>query len=157
MRRESPSVRRTFSVRTTLRITAFAGLIILAGCADHISRPDLLARIESNSPPRIVDVRSTSEFEEARVPGAVHISFYSLLFNLDQLPETDAEDEPFVVYCEHGPRAGIARAQLWLAGAGPVLFMEGHMIAWKEDGLPVESDLASSADEPTQASETRSQ
>ncbi len=124
-------------------IAAFAGLAFLGGCADHISRPDLLARIESSSPPRIVDVRSASEFEEARVPGAVHVSFYSLLFNLDQLPESELEDEPFVVYCEHGPRAGIARAQLWLAGAGPVLFMEGHMIAWKEDGLPVESGEAS--------------
>ena len=118
---------------------AFVCLVFLGGCADHISRPDLLARIESGSPPPIVDVRSAAEFEEARVPGAVHVSFYSLLFNLDQLPESAGEDQPFVVYCEHGPRAGLARAQLWMAGAGPVLFMEGHMIAWKEDGLPVET------------------
>jgi rhodanese-related sulfurtransferase len=138
-------------------ITAFSYLMVLGGCADHLSRADLLARIESNSPPRIVDVRSTSEFEEARVPGAVHVSFYSLLFNLDQLPESEVEDEPFVIYCEHGPRAGIARAQLWLAGRGPVLFMEGHMIAWKEDRLPVESGLASAAGQSAQTSESRVQ
>jgi len=158
MHSESRRLRHAFAGGTiTICIAPFACLIILAGCADHISRSDLLARIESDSPPRIVDVRSTSEYQEARVPGAVHIPFYSLLFNLDQLPESDDAEEPFVVYCEHGPRAGIARAQLWLAGAGPVLFMEGHMIAWKADGLPVESDLASSDDESTQALETRAQ
>jgi rhodanese-related sulfurtransferase len=134
----------------------FVGLSIFGGCADRISRPDLLARIKSNSQPRIVDVRSTAEFEEARVPGSIHVSFYSLLFNLDSLPESEVEDEPYVLYCEHGPRAGLARAQLWLAGVGPVLFMEGHMIGWKEDGLPVETGKASSSRHTSQISETRS-
>ena len=115
------------------------GLVALGlGCADHISRTDLLAKIESGRSPRIVDVRSRSEFEDARVPGAVHVPFASLLFHLDGLPVAEDEGDPLVLYCEHGPRAGLARAQLWMAGKGPVLFMEGHMIAWKEDGLPVE-------------------
>jgi len=109
------------------------------GCADHISRTDLLARIESDSPPPIVDVRSASEFATARVPGAVHISFYSLLFHLDELPESHGDEQPLVLYCEHGPRAGLARTQLWLAGVGPVVFMDGHMTGWKQDGLPVET------------------
>jgi rhodanese-related sulfurtransferase len=113
-------------------------VLVVAGCADRISRPDLLGKIESSSTPRIVDVRSESEFSESHVPGAVHVSFYSLLFHLDELPPARADDEPLIVYCEHGPRAGLARAQLWLAGAGPVAFMEGHMLAWKRDGLPVE-------------------
>ena len=114
-------------------------LALVTGCADHISRQDLMARIESGSPPPIVDVRSGSEFAASHVPGAVHVSFYSLHFRLDELPEVRGDEQPTVVYCEHGPRAGMARAQLWLAGAGPVLFMEGHMTAWKEDGLPVET------------------
>jgi rhodanese-related sulfurtransferase len=121
-------------------VAALAVPIALAtGCADHVSRPDLQARIASGSLPPIVDVRSASEFAESHVPGAVHVSFYSLLFRLDELPETRGEEQPLVVYCEHGPRAGLARAQLWLAGVDPVLFMEGHMTAWKEDGLPVET------------------
>jgi rhodanese-related sulfurtransferase len=33
----------------------------------------------------------------------------------------------------------MARAQLWLAGVKPVAFLEGHMLAWKQDGLPVET------------------
>ena len=38
-----------------------------------------------------------------------------------------------------GPGPAADGPQIWLAGAGPVLFMEGHMMAWKEHGLPVES------------------
>jgi rhodanese-related sulfurtransferase len=118
-------------------------LVLAMGCADHISRTDLLARIESDSPPPIVDVRSASEFATMRVPGAVHLSFYSLLFHLDELPESHGDEQPLVLYCEHGPRAGLARTQLWLAGVGPVVFMEGHMTGWKQDGLPVETGVLS--------------
>ena len=120
------------------RLVGFGLVTLGLGCADHISRTDLLAKIESGSSPRIIDVRSRSEFEDARVPGAVHVPFASLLFHLDALPEAEDEADPLVLYCEHGPRAGLARAQLWMAGGGPVLFMEGHMIAWKKDGLPIE-------------------
>jgi rhodanese-related sulfurtransferase len=111
--------------------------VLAGGCAPHISRPELAARIEEGSAPPIVDVRSGQEYAEAHVPGAVHVPFYSVWSRSDELPS--AEGEPLVVYCEHGPRAGLARAGLWLAGAGEVRFLEGHMTAWKSDGLPVES------------------
>jgi rhodanese-related sulfurtransferase len=69
----------------------------------------------------------------------VHIPFYTLLFDGDRIPAPAAAGQPLVLYCEHGPRAGLARAQLWLAGVKPVAFLEGHMLAWKQDGLPVET------------------
>ena len=110
-----------------------------SGCADHVSRADLLARIEAGTTPLIVDVRSRGEYNESHVPGAVHIPFYSILADRDRIPQPAGDDAPVVLYCEHGPRAGIARAQLWLARVGPVRFLEGHMTAWKQDGLPVET------------------
>jgi hydroxyacylglutathione hydrolase len=113
------------------------------GCAQHIGRAELLSEIRSGSPPTIVDVRSQGEYETSHVPGAVHVSFYSLLGAADELPGASDADAPLVVYCEHGPRAGIARAQLWFVSDRPVRFLEGHMKAWKEDGLPVESGAAS--------------
>lgn len=123
-------------------LAGLLGSLALAGlaCAARVTRPELLAEIESGAPPPIVDVRSGSEYRSGHVPGAVHVSFYSLLWHLEELPPADPEGRPTVLYCEHGPRAGMARAQLWLAGVGPVVFMEGHMSAWKRDGLPVESE-----------------
>ena len=112
-------------------------LLALAGCAPHISRSELADRIEAGSPPPILDVRSRGEFAASHVPGAVHIPFYAVRSRRDELPSR--EGEPLVVYCEHGPRAGFARVGLWLAGVGEVRFLDGHMTAWKADGLPVES------------------
>ena len=139
--------------RSVLCLVALGLSLTGSGCADHVSRQDLLAQIEAGSAPRIVDVRSRSEYEASHVPGAVHVPFASMLFHLDALPESgDDEGSPLVLYCEHGPRAGLARAQLWMAGAGPVLFMEGHMTAWKSDGLPVEVGEPSVASDSTSGS-----
>ena len=74
-----------------------------------------------------------------------------MLFDSDRIPAPAQAGQPVVLYCEHGPRAGMARAQLWLAGVKPVAFLEGHMIAWKRDGLPVETGPEP---EPADGSET---
>ncbi len=107
------------------------------GCAAHVGRAALAAQIEAGTPPGILDVRSGGEYAESHVPGAVHIPFYAVISRSDEIPRAD--DQPLVVYCEHGPRAGLARAGLWFAGAGEVRFLDGHMTAWKRDGLPVET------------------
>jgi len=122
-----------------MKIVGLALLALLVGCAEHIGRTELLSQIQSEARPSIVDVRSRGEFETSHVPGAVHIPFYALLGGEQDLPASTNEDEPIVVYCEHGPRAGIARAQLWFVTDRPIRFLEGHMTAWKEDGLPVET------------------
>lgn len=119
------------------RLAIYLAGLVFVGCAEHISRSELAERIASGDPPPILDVRSAGEYAESHVPGAVHVPFYSVLSRSDEVPARDGE--PLVVYCEHGPRAGLARAGLWMAGAGEVRFLEGHMTAWKQDGLPVES------------------
>ena len=129
---------QTFIPKTDARSLALAVCLLSAsGCADHIGRADLLQQIEAGTAPPIVDVRSRGEYETSHVPGAVHIPFYSMLSNTDRIVGVPDDERPVVVYCEHGPRAGIARAQLWFKIDRPVLFLEGHMTAWKEDGLPV--------------------
>ena len=123
------------------RLCATAATLLAApmalACADHVSRADLQRRIQDGNAPPILDVRSRGEYEAAHVPEAVHVPFYSILFRRDEIPRRDGE--PLVVYCAHGPRAGIARAQLFAAGIGPVVYLEGHMTAWTRDGLPTRS------------------
>jgi len=133
--------------RLRTRLVLFlASLLTPLACADHIARDVLLERIQAGTAPAIVDVRSAGEYEESHVPGAVNVPFYSLLSASDRIPESTEGDEPIVLYCEHGPRAGIARAQLWFASDRPVLFVEGHMTSWKQDELPVESAIESGAE-----------
>jgi len=114
-------------------------ILLFSGCAAHITPADLREKIESGNAPTIVDVRSRAEYDAGHVPGAIHLPFWSLAANLDELP-SQAETGPVVLYCEHGPRAGLARAQIWFAETGPVFFLEGHMKAWRKAGMPMSTE-----------------
>jgi rhodanese-related sulfurtransferase len=103
----------------------------------HISQDELLRAIEAGDAPAIVDVRTRRAFEKGHVPGALHIPFWAMAWRASQVPTPP--DELVVVYCEHGPRAGLAKAALRAAGFHEVLYLEGHMSGWKRAGLPQEA------------------
>jgi len=119
-----------------------AALVLLAvgagGCAssattDRVTPQALLAAIDAGTAPVIVDVRTRREYEAGHVPGAIHVPFYTLLVRQDDVP--GPRERPVVVYCEHGPRAGVARLALRMTGFTDVRYLDGHMAGWKQSGL----------------------
>ena len=126
--------------RTRGALTALAALVLLAlgpaGCASGampVTQQALLAAIDAGTAPVIVDVRTRREYEAGHVPGAIHVPFYTLLVRQDDIP--GPRERPVVVYCEHGPRAGVARLALRLTGFTDVRYLDGHMAGWKAQGL----------------------
>lgn len=121
-------------------LTVFSKLL-LSTCASvektHIGQQELLEAITAGNPPVIVDVRSQWEYDAGHVPGAIHVPFW-WAFSPAQLQQVKPE-EPLVVYCAHGPRAGIAKFALFLSGYDNIRYLEGHMTAWKEAGLPLQT------------------
>ena len=121
----------------------FSALNLIIGCSStektHISQTELLQLIESGKAPVIIDVRSDYEFKTSHVPDAKHISFWKA-FSTDELDDYPP-DELLVLYCEHGPRAGIAKFAFSLSGFDNMVYLEGHMKAWKAAGLPVEEQV----------------
>lgn len=117
-------------------------LISLASCAqgrdaaEAVTGPDLARQIEAGDPPTIIDVRSGWEYRRGHVPGAVHLPFWLAWARADDLDAP--RDRPVVVYCEHGPRAALAGRSLRSAGFKRVLYLQGHMAAWRKAGLPTE-------------------
>lgn len=111
-------------------------LIPLIGCAAGITRDELLRQLQTEKPPLVVDVRTRGEYDRDHVPGAVHIPFYSIRSGLSRagFPKKD----PVVLYCEHGPRAGIAGFTLFLFGYDNVHSLEGHMKGWRTKEFPIE-------------------
>lgn len=112
---------------------------MMSGCTStktHIAATDLLNQINTGTAPLIVDVRSQSEYKASHVPGALHIPFWSA-FTSGQLDQAD-KNRDLVVYCEHGPRAGIAKMAFSLSGFDSIYYLEGHMVGWKRAQLPVE-------------------
>jgi rhodanese-related sulfurtransferase len=108
----------------------------LAGCATTIVRTDLQKRLLESPAPLIVDVRSEGEYNADHIPGAINIPFYSIGSGLGRL--SFQKEKPVILYCEHGPRAGLAGISLYFQGFEKVYSLEGHMKGWRESGLPVE-------------------
>ena len=120
---------------------ALASLLLAPGCgAQTISGAELAAEIQSGRAPVIVDVRSDREWQAGHVPGALHLPFQSALSRADEIP--GPKTAPVVVYCEHGPRAVVAKAELRSRGFENVVLLEGHMAGWREAGLPIETPPA---------------
>ena len=114
--------------------------VFLSSCAgegiNHMTQDQLLASIEKSTAPVIVDVRSQSEYQSGHVPGALHLPFYSLWSRHAEMKAKP--EDPVVMYCEHGPRAGIAKFALWTLGYTNLVYLEDHMSGWKERGFPME-------------------
>ncbi len=102
-----------------------------------IQAHDLLSLIESESAPLVVDVRSGWEYRQGFVPGAINLPFWrSWLLNQAL---KDGFGKPLVVYCEHGPRASLAKLFLRVRGFKDIQLLKGHMLGWRKHGLPIET------------------
>ena len=118
----------------------FLTILFMSGCSNtktHIAANELLAQIKADKTPLIIDVRSQSEYQSSHVPGAIHIPFWTA-FTSSQLDQAD-KTQPLVIYCEHGPRAGIAKMAFSWSGFDQIYYLEGHMSGWKQANLPVET------------------
>ena len=111
-------------------------LCAVVGCTTAITREDLLKQLQSDGPPLVVDVRSQHEYDRGHVPGAVHIPFYSIGSGLKEMGYQ--KTDPVVLYCEHGPRTGIAGFSLYLSGYEKVYSLEGNMKGWRKSEFPIE-------------------
>ena len=105
--------------------------------SDEITAGELLASIQLRATPLILDVRSRVEFLRGHIPGAVHIPFWQVVLNSRRIAA--GPNDPIVVYCGHGPRAGIAAAALRGRGFRRVSLLAGHMAAWMKSRLPVDT------------------
>ncbi|MBB5491803.1 rhodanese-like domain-containing protein [Nocardiopsis metallicus] len=91
-------------------------------------------RVDSNSAPLLVDVRTPAEFESSHIPGAVNLP----LGQLDQHAGRVARDtsEQVVLICQSGPRAEQAQTKLAAAGLSDSVVLSGGMNAWAAADAP---------------------
>ncbi|PZT71735.1 MULTISPECIES: rhodanese-like domain-containing protein [unclassified Streptomyces] len=85
--------------------------------------------------PRLLDVRTSGEFEAGHIPGACNVP-------LDTLREHRMElgrhlDQDVVLVCRSGTRATQAEEALADAGLPNLRVLDGGMMAWEAAGAPV--------------------
>ena len=85
-----------------------------------------------------LDVRETRELDSGKIPGAIHIPLSQLKARVAELEKF--KERPIVVYCARGMRGRSAGSTLKGAGFGNLYNLTGGHKAWKDAGLPLESN-----------------
>ncbi|MGB0213931.1 MAG: rhodanese-like domain-containing protein [Alteromonas oceani] len=116
---------------------ALLSLLLSATACGHDAIPDLSPEsLHFNGfEGLILDVRSAEEFAEGHVPGALNVPHSEIASHLAALGSIQ---KPVLVYCRSGRRAGIALETLTNLGFEQLYHLDGDMLAWQSESLPVE-------------------
>ena len=126
-------------VLSQLLITLLVALtnVAVAQAPATIDQATLTKRLETKDANLLVlDVRTPEEFAAGHVPGAKNIPHDQLPARLSEL--AGAKDKDLVVYCRSGRRTAIALDTLAKNGFTRAKHLEGDMLKWEENKLPIE-------------------
>lgn len=109
-----------------------------AGNANNLSAADYKTQyVQTNTPHRLVDVRSAQEFAEGHVTGAKNIPVQELPQRLAELPK----DKPIMLYCRSGSRSSMA-LQVLLNSGFEHAYNIGSLSGLLNQGLPLNQPFA---------------
>jgi rhodanese-related sulfurtransferase len=104
-------------------------------------------QVAAMSDAQLVDVRTDAEYEASRIQGARHVQ-------LDQLQGAASaldRGQPVVFYCRTGERSRMA-LDAFTASGWDAYDISGGLVAWAENGLPLEpagADVATHSSIPS--------
>lgn len=97
-----------------------------------IDARSLQAKLAAGEPIQVIDVRSSSEYQQGHIPQAINIPMEMVE---SRLPDLSAH-HPVVLVCHSGRRACLTEE--WLnAHHDEVIILEGGTQAWAESNLPI--------------------
>jgi len=137
---------RTMVKREATLLAVLGTMLLALGCGGDgggkgetvsvITTEELVALLEQDPPPFLLDVRTPGEYGQGHIPGAVLIPDYALGERVSELAKYG--DRTVVVYCEVGSRSAAAAKTLLEKGFPHVANYRGSMRAWRRAGLEVE-------------------
>lgn len=103
--------------------------------ADTDLAPRRVAELLQEGAVELVDVREPYEHQAGRIAGARHVEMTRLTAEAANIPR----ERTVVFYCRVGSRSAVAAEAF--RGAGWEAFnLQGGLVAWVEDGLPIEPE-----------------
>ena len=100
-----------------------------------IDSQNLSDMLGSATPPRVLDVRTSGEFETAHIAGAYNVPLDLLREHRDEIVRH--LDEDVVLVCRSGQRAAEAEVTLRKVGLANVHILDGGISAWEARGFAV--------------------
>jgi rhodanese-related sulfurtransferase len=107
-----------------------------APTATNVSPQELRDRLNSPAPPRLLDVRTSAEFETAHIAGAFNVPIDVVRARRADIVERLSGDVVFV--CRSGQRAAQAEEALREAGLERSAVLEGGIVDWEGNGFEVD-------------------
>jgi len=107
----------------------------------RLSAQELNAELHSNNPPKVLDVRTETEWKDKHIEGTINIPLNQLNKRLSEVPR----DGELVIHCLGGYRSMIAASILGANGLSPVRDLVGGINAWTDQSLPVVRETVGSA------------
>jgi len=109
----------------------------------EISAAGAAEAVKKNPETLILDVREPGEWAEGHIPGALHVPRGMLEAKADleyanREPRLADRAVSIIVHCASGARSAMAADVLQEMGFTDVQSMAGGIVAWKEQGLPIE-------------------
>jgi len=90
-----------------------------------------------NSGALVVDVRSALQFEKGHIVNARNMPIAELGDSIDSIDKY--RDKPLLVCCDTGSPSGQAATQLKKHAFTQVSSLQGGLVAWRRDNLPLET------------------
>jgi sulfur-carrier protein adenylyltransferase/sulfurtransferase len=106
---------------------------------------DLARRLESDTPPVVIDVRDPDEYRDGHIEAATNISRGFLEFRVGTAVSDPAA--PVVLYCQTGLRSVLAAKALKELGYQNVINLQGGYQKWAQSGFPVVKDVPMTPDQ----------
>ncbi|MEZ5099116.1 MAG: molybdopterin-synthase adenylyltransferase MoeB [Thermoleophilia bacterium] len=103
---------------------------------DEIDAGAANERLASTQPPILIDVRERDEWEEGKLPGAVHVPRGFLESRIEQV--VPDRSTPVIVYCAGGARSAFAAKSLQELGYEQVESLAGGFTEWKRNGFEID-------------------
>ncbi len=103
---------------------------------DQLSVKDFQEKLKQTSSPAIIDVRSSEEFKQGHLKGALNMNWNDKEF-YTRLESVKKNDTCFV-YCLSGGRSSSAAQKMREMGYKQVYEMKGGLLTWRSASLPEE-------------------
>jgi rhodanese-related sulfurtransferase len=112
---------------------------------ETLSPKEASALLQKDTNVTLLDIRSAQEFEKGHIKGATLIPLSSLEKEVFRLG--NVKHKKIIVYCRSGSRSIAASRILSSQGFTP-LNMKGGIIAWINEGLPLQQSKAPASHSP---------
>ncbi len=116
------------SAKDAINFAGFQAANVLRGETTPITSAELQAQLETGAPPVVVDVRSSGEYDNGHIPGAINVPLEDLRARVDELPA----NRSVVTYCTVGQRGYVAERLVRQRGITQVRNLTGGFTSWQQ-------------------------